>query len=139
MADIESVLRETRVFEPSPEFVAQANVARADYEELVADAEKDYAGYWAKLARDHLAWHKPFTKSLDESKAPFYKWFADGSLNASYNCLDRHLKTNPNKYRDHLRGGRRQGDEASPTSSSITGSASSPTGSRRSASRKASA
>jgi acetyl-CoA synthetase len=97
MADIESVLRETRVFEPSPEFVAQANVARADYEELVAQAENDYAGYWAKLARDHLVWHKPFTKSLDESEAPFYKWFEDGLINASYNCLDRHLETIPNR------------------------------------------
>src|SRR5690242_836181 len=97
MADIESVLRETRVFEPSPDFVAQANVSRADYEEMVAKADKDYAGYWAKLARDNLVWHKPFTKSLDESHAPFYKWFEDGLINASYNCLDRHLETIPNK------------------------------------------
>jgi len=96
MADIESVLRETRVFEPSPDFVAQANVSRADYEEMVAKADKDYAGYWAKLARDNLVWHKPFTKSLDESHAPFYKWFEDGLINASYNCLDRHLDTIPN-------------------------------------------
>ncbi len=96
MADIESVLRETRLFEPSPEFVARANVSRADYADLVAKAEKDYAGYWAKLARDNLVWHKPFTKSLDESQAPFYKWFEDGLINASYNCLDRHLDTIPN-------------------------------------------
>ena len=96
MADIESVLRETRVFEPSPEFVAAANVSRADYEEMVANAEKDYAGYWAKLARDNLVWRKPFTKALDESNAPFYKWFEDGLINASYNCLDRHLDTIPN-------------------------------------------
>ena len=97
MADIESILRETRLFEPSPEFVAQANVSRADYEELVAQAEKDYAGYWAKLARDNLVWHKPFTMALDESQAPFYKWFEDGLINASYNCLDRHLETIPNR------------------------------------------
>jgi acetyl-CoA synthetase len=97
MPDIESVLRETRVFSPSPEFMAQANVSRADYEELVAKAEKDYAGYWAKLARDHLVWQKPFTKALDESQAPFYKWFEDGLINASYNCLDRHLDTIPNR------------------------------------------
>ncbi|HEY2815666.1 MAG TPA: acetate--CoA ligase [Casimicrobiaceae bacterium] len=97
MADIESVLRETRVFEPSPDFVAQAHVARADYDELVARAEQDYAGYWAKLARDHLVWQKPFTKSLDDSQAPFYKWFEDGLINASYNCLDRHLETTPNR------------------------------------------
>src|SRR5512142_2367573 len=96
MADIESVLRETRVCEPSPEFVAAANVSRADYEEMVANAEKDYAGYWAKLARDNLVWRKPFTKALDESNAPFYKWFEDGLINASYNCLDRHLDTIPN-------------------------------------------
>ncbi|HET9764187.1 MAG TPA: acetate--CoA ligase [Casimicrobiaceae bacterium] len=96
MADIESVLRETRVFEPSPEFVAAANVTRADYEGLAARAEKDYAGYWAKLALDNLVWHKPFTRSLDESNAPFYKWFEDGLINASYNCLDRHLDTIPN-------------------------------------------
>ncbi len=97
MADIESILRETRVFEPSPEFIAQAHVSRADYEELVAKAEQDYAGYWAKLARDNLVWHKPFTKALDESNAPFYKWFEDGLINASYNCLDRHLGTIPNR------------------------------------------
>ena len=96
MADIDSVLRETRVFEPSPEFVDAANVSRADYEEMVARAETDYAGYWAKLARDNLVWRKPFTKALDESNAPFYKWFEDGLINASYNCLDRHLDTIPN-------------------------------------------
>jgi len=97
MADIESVLRETRVFEPSPEFVAQAHITRTDYEDLVAKAERDNAGYWAKLARDNLVWQKPFTKSLDASQAPFYKWFEDGVINASYNCLDRHLETIPNK------------------------------------------
>ena len=97
MADIESVLHETRVFEPSPDFVAQAHVTRADYDELVAKAEKDYAGYWAKLARDNLVWQEPFTKSLDDSQAPFYKWFEDGLINASYNCLDRHLETIPNR------------------------------------------
>ena len=63
----------------------------------MAEANKDYGGYWAKLARDNLIWHKPFTQTLDESEAPFYKWFADGQLNASYNCLDRHLDTTPNR------------------------------------------
>ncbi|HSN46713.1 MAG TPA: acetate--CoA ligase [Casimicrobiaceae bacterium] len=94
---IESVLNETRVFEPAAEFVAQAHLTRADYHHLVAEANKDYGGYWAKLARDNLIWHKPFTQTLDESEAPFYKWFADGQLNASYNCLDRHLDTTPNR------------------------------------------
>ena len=49
-------------------------------------------GFWAQLAREHLLWHKPFTKALDESNAPFYKWFDDGELNVSYNCLDRNLE-----------------------------------------------
>jgi len=95
---IESVLHETRVFPPSPEFVKQANVSGMEaYRKLVAEAERDLAGFWGRLAKENLAWHKPFTKTLDESNAPFYRWFHDGELNASYNCLDRHLKTQPDK------------------------------------------
>jgi acetyl-CoA synthetase len=97
MSTIESVLQEHRVFEPAPDWVAQANLSKPDYDELVAASDADYAGYWAKLARDNLVWHKPFTQVLDESNAPFYKWFADGELNASYNSLDRHLGTIPNR------------------------------------------
>ncbi|WP_290870259.1 acetate--CoA ligase [Aquabacterium sp.] len=75
------------------EFASQARIgSRAAYDELVASAQADYPGYWAKHARDLLTWHKPFTKSLDESQAPFFKWFEDGELNASYNCLDRHVE-----------------------------------------------
>jgi acetyl-CoA synthetase len=95
---IESVLSETRVFPPSAEFVKQANISGMDaYRRMVAEAEKDFEGFWAKLAKEHLLWHKPFTKTLDEAKAPFYRWFYDGETNASYNCLDRHLKTQPDK------------------------------------------
>ena len=95
---IESVLQEDRLFPPSPEFVKQANVSgMAAYQALCDEAERDFEGFWARLARENLAWHKPFTKVLDESKAPFYKWFHDGQINASYNCLDRHLKTQPDK------------------------------------------
>ncbi len=97
MSTIESVMHEHRLFEPAPEWVAQAHLSKADYAEMCASAEADYAGYWAKLARDNLVWHKPFTQTLDETNAPFYKWFADGQLNASYNCLDRHLGTTPNR------------------------------------------
>ncbi len=97
MSTIESVMQEHRLFEPAPEWVAQAHLAKADYDELCAQAAADYPGYWARLARDNLVWHKPFTEVLDESNAPFYKWFADGELNASYNCLDRHLGTIPNR------------------------------------------
>ncbi len=98
MSNIQSVMHENRVFNPSEAFVKQANVAGMEaYQALCAAAEKDYAGFWAGLARDTLLWHKPFTKTLDESNAPFYKWFEDGELNVSYNCLDRHLNTQPEK------------------------------------------
>jgi acetyl-CoA synthetase len=90
---IESVLVENRVFPPSAAFTAQANVKPADYAAMCAKADKDYAGFWGDLARENLIWAKPFTQSLDDSNAPFFKWFADGELNASYNCLDRHLGT----------------------------------------------
>jgi acetyl-CoA synthetase len=95
---IETALNETRVFPPSAAFTQQANVAGLDaYRALTRAAEQDYTGYWARLAREHLEWHKPFTKTLDESRAPFYKWFEDGELNVSWNCLDRHLATQPDK------------------------------------------
>ena len=97
-SQIESVLSETRVFPPSAEFVKQANISGMEaYRKLVAEAEKDFEGFWARLAKEHLLWHKAFTKTLDESKAPFFRWFYDGEINASYNCLDRHLKTQPDK------------------------------------------
>jgi acetyl-CoA synthetase len=59
---------------------------------LCNEAERDYEGFWARLARENISWHIPFTKTLDESDAPFYNWFSDGKLNVSYNCLDRNLK-----------------------------------------------
>ena len=96
MGNIESVLQEHRIFPPSAEFVQQANVSGMDaYRALCAEAERDFTGFWARLARENLEWSKPFTQVLDESQAPFYKWFHDGELNASYNCLDRNL-TNGN-------------------------------------------
>jgi acetyl-CoA synthetase len=95
---IESVLQEDRLFPPSADFVKQANVSgMAAYQALCDEAARDFEGFWGRLARDHLLWKKPFTKVLDESNAPFFKWFYDGELNASYNCLDRHLKTQPDK------------------------------------------
>ena len=98
MSSIESVMTENRVFEPSEAFKAQANVKGMEgYRALCAQAETDYEGFWAGLAREMLVWKKPFTKVLDESSAPFYKWFDDGEMNVSYNCLDKHLATQPNK------------------------------------------
>jgi acetyl-CoA synthetase len=96
MSNIESVLNETRVFEPSPEAVRDAAVSGMDaYWALCAEAERDPSGFWSRLAKENVLWHKPFSRVLDESNAPFYRWFDDGELNASYNCLDRHL-TNGN-------------------------------------------
>jgi acetyl-CoA synthetase len=92
-SSIESVLQETRVFNPSDETVKKATISgMAAYEALCKEAEQDYAGYWARLAREHITWKQPFTTSLDESEAPFYKWFPDGKLNVSYNCLDRNVE-----------------------------------------------
>ena len=95
---IESVLQENRVFEPSAALVKSANVSGMPaYKALCQEASDDYEGFWAKLARELLVWNKPFTKTLNEDNAPFYKWFEDGELNVSANCLDRHLNTIPNK------------------------------------------
>jgi len=91
---IQSTLVENRVFEPSAATVAAARVAGMDaYNALCAEAEADFEGFWGKRAQELLTWHKPFTQVLDESNKPFYKWFQDGELNASYNCLDRHMGT----------------------------------------------
>ncbi len=94
MGAIESVLVENRVFPPSAQASAGARIASmAQYDALCAEAATDLEGFWAKRAREQLNWTKPFTEVLDESNAPFYKWFADGELNASANCLDRHIGT----------------------------------------------
>lgn len=92
MANLDSVLTETRVFPPSKDFVAQANVSGPEgYQALCDEAERDFEGFWVRLAREHIQWAKPFTRTLDESNAPFYKWFDDGELNVSANCLDVHV------------------------------------------------
>ena len=94
MSAIESTLVENRVFEPSAETVKAARIQGMEgYNALCAEAEADFEGFWAKRANETLTWHKPFTKVLDESNKPFYKWFEDGEINASYNCLDRHMGT----------------------------------------------
>ena len=64
----------------------------AQYKAMCESFEKDFDGTWARLAKENLYWKKPFTKVLDESKVPFYKWFEDGTTNASYNCLDRNIE-----------------------------------------------
>ena len=96
---MEPLMNESRVFNPPTDFVKNAAISGMDaYNKLCAEAEKDYEGFWARLAKEHVYWKQPFTKTLDESKAPFYKWFEDGTTNASYNCLDRNLEIgNANK------------------------------------------
>ena len=98
MVTIESVLHENRLFTPDDSFVNQANLLnKEEYSFLCKDAEEDYEGFWGRLAREHIQWHKPFTKVLDENNHPFFKWFEDGKLNVSYNCLDRNLDANADK------------------------------------------
>lgn len=79
---------------PAPEALATAAhvSGMAAYEKLCAEAAADYEGYWARLARELVAWKKPFTKVLNAEGAPFFKWFEDGTLNVSYNCLDRNVE-----------------------------------------------
>ncbi|MGB8361142.1 MAG: acetate--CoA ligase [Acidimicrobiia bacterium] len=84
---LENLLQEERTFPPSEEFTAQANAKPGIHEEAAAD----YKAFWHKQALERITWFKEPTGALDDSNAPFFKWFKDGELNLSYNCLDRHL------------------------------------------------
>ncbi len=95
---IDSVLQENRVFEPSPEFVEKARIKPDDLAALGRKAEADHEGFWADLAREEIDWHTPFSTVLDSSDAPHYRWFTDGRINVSHNCIDRHLE----KCGDHV-------------------------------------
>jgi acetyl-CoA synthetase len=93
MSGMEQMLVENRVFNPPKAFAKQAAITSMDqYKAMCKAFDKDFNGTWARLAKENLFWKKPFTKVLDESKAPFYKWFEDGLTNASYNCIDRNIK-----------------------------------------------
>src|SRR5690242_10039397 len=89
---IESLLKEERVYAPSPEFVAQANISDP---EVYQRAKDDPEGFWREAARV-IEWFKEPTEVL-QWDPPFARWYADGQLNASYNCVDRHLQTRGNK------------------------------------------
>ena len=97
---LENLLKEDRVFPPSPAFIAQANAQPGIHDE----AEDDWQGFWARQARDRVSWFKAPTVTLDDSNPPFYKWFTDGELNLSYNCLDRHLEKSAGKVAYHWIG-----------------------------------
>ena len=91
MPDIESLLKEKRVFKPDAAFTRQAN-----WNKKTADAHRKLGAanpekFWAKMAKEHVSWFTPWKKVLDW-KPPFAKWFVGGKLNVSYNCLDRHLE-----------------------------------------------
>jgi acetyl-CoA synthetase len=90
--NIESSLHETRLFAPMADFTARARLKPAEVAALRAQADADIRGYWADHARRELVWQKPFSVTLDESQAPNYRWFVDGELNVSVNCLDVHLE-----------------------------------------------
>jgi len=90
--NIDSILQESRVFQPSPEFSQSAHIKTpAEYERIYKEAAADPEKFWAGIARE-LHWFKPWTKVL-EWNAPWAKWFAGGEINLSYNCLDRHIQT----------------------------------------------
>jgi acyl-coenzyme A synthetase/AMP-(fatty) acid ligase len=95
--NIKSVLVEERSFTPSADFTAQARVQPEDLAAMRREAASNYKGFWARQAQSELRWHKPFTVTLDESKAPNYRWFVDGELNVSWNCLDVHLEERGHK------------------------------------------
>jgi acetyl-CoA synthetase len=89
--NIVSVLQEERTFAPAADFAARARIKQPDLVRLRRQAAADPNGFWAELARRELTWHTPFTVTLDDSAAPNYRWFTDGRLNVSFNCLDVHL------------------------------------------------
>ncbi|MEE9581699.1 MAG: acetate--CoA ligase [Acidimicrobiia bacterium] len=90
---IENLLQEDRRFPPPAAFVEAANAQPSIYEK----AEADFEGFWKDQALERIDWFTPPTVTLDDSEAPFFKWFSDGTLNVSYNCLDRHLATGGDK------------------------------------------
>jgi acetyl-CoA synthetase len=84
---------ETPVYNPSAAAMKDAYVSGMDaYRALVAEADADHQAFWARQARELLSWKTPFTQVLNDADAPFFKWFEDGTLNASYNCLDRQVE-----------------------------------------------
>ena len=88
---IESLFSEDRLFLPPADFGKGGTMTEALYQRLLSEADQDYEGFWARLARAEIDWLTPFTQTLNETAAPHYRWFEDGSLNVSANCLDRHI------------------------------------------------
>jgi len=95
--NIESILQENRLFPPSDSFSATATLKTAEFNSLRNKAQRDHEAFWGELAANELDWYTPFSKILDSSRAPHFRWFYDGKLNVSFNCLDRHLASLGNK------------------------------------------
>ncbi len=107
-------LSERGSFPPPSDFTPKQSI---DVDALYEHADRDFADFWAEQARE-LAWISPFEEVLDDSKAPFYRWFSDGTLNASYNCVDRHVEAgNGDRVAFHWRGD--QGEERELTYSDL--------------------
>ncbi len=88
----------SEIFQPNKEFSRQARIKNmCEYWDEANEAKEDYEGFWERKANEKIDWFEPFTQVLDESNAPFYKWFLNGKLNVSYQCIDRHLKDKKTK------------------------------------------
>jgi len=101
--NIESNLSENRVFPPSEQFKHANQLSKATLDTLYKEAAEDHESFWAKQARELIDWQQEFSITLDASNAPFYRWFPDGRLNVSYNCIDRHLAQHADKTAIHDR------------------------------------
>ena len=86
------------IFNPKTERFDRALIkSMSEYKDLVAEFDNDYEGTWAKFADEKIDWFKPYDKVLDESNAPFYKWFSGGEMNVAHQCVDRHLESKKEK------------------------------------------
>lgn len=86
------------IYQPNPQYASTAAIKSMDeYHALMNKAKEDYEGFWGSYAKEKIDWFKPFDTVLNESEAPFYKWFEGGQLNVAHQCIDRHLATRKNK------------------------------------------
>ena len=89
---INNILEEKRVFPPSDEFSKSATISKKDLFDLKEKSIKNPTEFWDTLAKNEIDWFKPYETVLDVNNAPFFKWFSEGELNITYNCIDRHIK-----------------------------------------------
>ncbi len=88
---LDTLLHETRVYEPPQRIIDSAYIKKV--EDYHKRAEEDLEAYWDEWAKSELKWYEPYTQVLDESNAPFFKWFVNGKTNVVLNALDRHMGT----------------------------------------------